>query len=154
VNFDQAFDALIGSERGYVNDPQDPGGETNWGISKRAYPNVDIKALTREDAKVIYKSDFWDRVKADELPELLRFSVFDAAVNSGVIESIQWLQSALQVKVDGVLGPVTLGTANTLSPTALVAKFNGIRLGYMTNLPNWEHDGRGWARRIAKNLSL
>ena len=62
MTFDAAFDRLIWHEGGYANDPDDPGGETNWGISKRAYPNLVIKALTREQAREIYQRDFWNRI--------------------------------------------------------------------------------------------
>ncbi|MFX6884101.1 glycosyl hydrolase 108 family protein, partial [Acinetobacter baumannii] len=65
MNFDQAFDRLIGNEGGYVNNPADPGGETQWGISKRAYPNVNIRDLTREQAKAIYRRDVWQRASLD-----------------------------------------------------------------------------------------
>ena len=100
MNFDQAFDRLLGHEGGYVNDSRDPGGETNWGISKRSYPNVDIKALTQADAKAIYRRDFWAPVRADELPDVVRFDVFDAAVNHGVSQSAKWLQRAAGAQPD------------------------------------------------------
>ena len=74
MNFDQAFDRLISNEGGYVNNPADPGGETNWGISKRSYPDVDIANLTREGAKAIYLRDFWQRGQMDQ---------YDPAIASG-----------------------------------------------------------------------
>ena len=95
MDFDEAFDILIGHEGGHVDHPNDPGGETKYGISKRAYPDVNIAALTLDDAKAIYREDYWDRVRADELPAELRFPLFDAAVNSGVAQSIKWLQRAV-----------------------------------------------------------
>lgn len=83
MTFDDAFDRLIGHEGGYVNDPADPGGETQWGISKRSYPHLNIRALTRADAKVIYREDFWYRIHAEMLADGVAFQLFDFAVNSG-----------------------------------------------------------------------
>lgn len=152
MNFDQAFEALIGHEGGYVNDPCDPGGETKFGISKRAYPNVDIKALTLEQAKAIYKSDYWDRSQCDSLPPVVAFQVFDTAVNSGIGQSIRFLQRAVGVADDGQVGPLTINAVKRLDAETIVARFNGQRLDFMTKLSTWDVYGKGWARRIAKNL--
>lgn len=151
TTFDQAFERLLGHEGGYVNDPRDPGGETNWGISKRSYPNVDIKALTQDGAKAIYRRDFWAPVRADELPDLVRFDVFDAAVNSGVSQSAKWLQRAAGVNPDGVIGAQTVAAARAAG-TQLAARFNGYRLQFYTDLGTWPTFGKGWARRVAANL--
>ena len=94
MNFDTAFERLIGNEGRYVNDPRDPGQETNFGISKRSYPNVDIAKLTREGAKAIYLKDFWLIIDADPA---IKFQVFDFAVNSGVQTAIRKLQAAIGV---------------------------------------------------------
>ncbi len=83
-NFDRAFDFVVGSEGGYVDDPDDPGGETKYGISKRAYPHLDIKSLTLDQAKGIYLSDYWNKSGCNNLPYPLDFCVFDTAVNLGV----------------------------------------------------------------------
>ena len=82
MNFDVAFEKLIGHEGGYVNDARDPGGETKYGISKRAYPDEDIAGLTLERAKQIYRRDYWDAVQAEYLPDAVRFDLFDAAAIS------------------------------------------------------------------------
>lgn len=151
MTFDEAFTRLLGHEGGYVNDPRDPGGETNWGISKRAYPNVDIKTLTQDSAKAIYRRDYWAPVRADELPDVVRFDVFDAAVNSGVSQAAKWLQRAAGTNPDGVIGAVTIGAARAAGPL-LAAKFNGYRLQFYTDSGNWAVFGKGWTRRIADNL--
>ena len=89
MNFDVAFEKLIGHEGGYVNDARDPGGETQYGISKRAYPDEDIAGLTLERAKQIYRRDYWDAVQAEYLPDAVRFDLFDAdgCVGGGIAES-------------------------------------------------------------------
>lgn len=150
--FDLAFEDVIGHEGGYVNHPQDPGGETKFGITKRTYPKENIRALTLDRAKAIYKRDFWDKVRGDELHPVLAFNVFDGAVNSGVSQSVRWLQRAAEVADDGEIGPITLGAVLKANPEALVARYNGHRLRFMTDLSRWPTFGKGWARRIAANL--
>jgi lysozyme family protein len=152
MTFDQVFEKLINHEGGYVNDPRDPGGETNFGISKRAYPDVDIKALTLEQAKAIYRRDYWDRAQCDQMPPAVAFQVFDTAVNSGIGQSIRFLQRAVSVADDGVVGPMTLRALHLLDPTVVAARFNGHRLEFMSKLSAWPSFGRGWARRVATNL--
>lgn len=152
MNFDQAFTTLIGHEGGYVNDPRDPGGETKFGISKRVYPDVDIAALTLDSARVIYKRDYWDRALCDQLPPGVAFQVFDCAVNSGIGQSIRFLQRAVGVADDGRVGPLTIRAVQRLDAEAVVSRFNGQRLDFMTRLSSWDVYGKGWARRIAKNL--
>lgn len=152
MTFDEAFKALIGHEGGYVNDPKDPGGETKFGVSKRAYPGEDIAGLTLERAKALYLRDYWDVIHADELPKHVRFAVFDAAVNSGVRQAIKWLQRAVGVKDDGVIGHKTLSAVVAMEPYKLAAVFNGQRLKFMTELNTFHVFGRGWARRVAENL--
>jgi lysozyme family protein len=153
MNFDTAFDKLIGHEGGYTFNLHDPGGETKFGISKRSYPTLDIKNLTVADAKAIYKRDYWDRAQCDKLPTDLAFDLFDGAVNSGIGQSIRWLQRAVGVADDGVVGPVTLGVIQRLNDdSAIRARYNGHRLDFMTKLSTWDVFGKGWARRVALNL--
>ena len=153
MDFDAAVAILIRHEGGHVDHPDDPGGETKYGISKRSYPEVNIAALTLDEAKAIYRRDYWDRVRADELPEELRFPLFDAAVNSGVAQSIKWLQRAVGVRDDGVIGPITMVAVNSTTRYKNAANFLGQRLKHMTDLRHWDQFGRGWARRIAANLT-
>ena len=153
MNFAVAFDLLIGHEGVYSDNPHDPGGETKYGISKRSYPAVDIKSLTLADAKALYFRDFWTRAQCDKLPPILAFAVFDAAVNSGIGQAIRWLQRAVGVADDGVIGPLTLAAIQRQNDdSAICARFNGQRLDFMTRLSTWEVFSRGWARRIAANL--
>lgn len=115
MDFNKAIEYVLSHEGGYVNDPTDNGGETNLGISKRAYPNEDIKALTKERAKFLYHRDYWVRGKCDELPSELRYAHFDACVNMGVKGANKALQGALGVVVDGIVGSKTLAAAKGLT---------------------------------------
>jgi lysozyme family protein len=152
MNFEQAFDRLIGHEGGYVNDARDPGGETKFGISKRAYPTLDIKNITVEDAKRIYRRDYWERAKCDLYDAAIGFQLFDAAVNSGYDNASRFLQRAVGVADDGKIGPVTVAAINEMLVTDVLARFNAERLLFYTKLSTWPTYGKGWARRIAQNL--
>lgn len=150
MTFDQAYDELIGNEDGYINDPNDPGGETNWGITKKSYPNLDIKSLTREQAKEIYLRDYWN--KLPNLTYVLKFQLFDFAVASGVETAIRYMQKAVGTPRDGIWGPKSASAAAKFTTHQLILKLNAERLDFMTLLKNWPNDSKGWARRIAVNL--
>jgi lysozyme family protein len=152
MNFGQSFEALIGHEGGFVDHPADPGGETNFGISKRAYPNEDIVGMTLERAKQIYHRDYWSAAGCESVPDALKFQLFDMAVNSGAQASIKTLQLAACTQADGVIGSQTLMAVQSMPAARLVARFNGHRLQLMVRLPTWPTFGRGWAGRIAANL--
>jgi len=151
-NFDKFIDRLLAHEGGYVWHASDPGGETNWGISKRAYPKVNIKTLTRDGAKAIYKRDYWDAVKGDHLPPAVAFQAFDVAVNHGVGVAIRWLQRAARVADDGQFGPMTLAAVLGTPSSTLLLRFNAYRLRFYTDLSTFGTFGKGWARRVADNL--
>lgn len=155
IHFDRAFADLIGHEGGYSNHPSDLGGETMWGITvavarENGYTK-EMRNMPIDVAKAIYRRKYW-LAGFDELPYPVAFQVFDAAVNSGVGQSVRWLQRAIGVADDGKLGPVTLFAAQTRDPLKLVLLFNAERLIFMTNLSVWPNFGRGWARRVAENL--
>lgn len=152
MNFDQAFDRLIGNEGGYVNNPADPGGETQWGISKRSYPLLNIKTLTRDQAKAIYLTDFWLRGSMNSLDPALAFQVFDAAVNHGIETAIRMLQGAAGVAPDGHIGAVTLAAVKARSTTDMLMLFVAERLDYWRRLSTWPTFGKGWAGRAASDL--
>lgn len=152
MRFDEAFERLIGHEGGLVDDPKDPGGLTKYGISQRSYPSVDIKALTLDDAKRIYKRDYWDALQLEHIPDGIRFDLFDMAVNSGCFQAAKTLQRAVGANEDGRLGPMTIKAMRVFSDAQVVARFNGARLLFMTDLINWPAHGKGWARRVALNL--
>ena len=150
--FADFINRILSHEGGYVNDPRDPGGETQWGISKRTYPTVNIKTLTRDQAISLYKRDFWDASKAASLPPSVGFQLLDAAVNSGIGQATRWLQRAARVADDGRIGPATLAAIKAADPNDLVLRFLAERLEFMTGLKTWATFGKGWARRIAQNL--
>ncbi|TJZ73583.1 glycoside hydrolase family 108 protein [Chitiniphilus eburneus] len=156
MNFDQAFERLISHEGGYVNHPSDPGGETNWGVTKRvAVENGytgSMKALTREQAKRIYKTAYWDRAKCDRYSGAIAFQLFDAAVNHGLGNAIRFLQRAVGVTDDGIVGNKTLEAIRALSTQDVVLRFNAERLLFYTKLPTFSTFGKGWVNRVAENL--
>lgn len=153
-SFDDAFTQLIGNEGGWVNNPADPGGETNFGITKRvAVANGytdDMKSLTLDRAKIIAKTQYWDKFQCDQFDPRIGFQIFDAAYNGG--KPAQWLQQAAGATPDGIIGAATIAAVRASNPVKIVSLFNAYRLQYFTSLPTWPDFGRGWARRVASNL--
>jgi len=152
MDFDTAFDRLLGNEGGYSNNAADPGGETNWGISKRSYPNVDIKNLTREGAKAIYCADFWNRIHADQLHPAVAFQAFDFAVNSGIEEAVRALQRAVGVDADGHWGPITAAAEHAMADERIIVRYVAEMIEHWAGLKTWQTFGKGWARRAAADL--
>lgn len=152
MKFETAIERVLGQEGGYVNRADDPGGETNWGVSKRSYPELDIKNLSRAAAIEIYRRDFWDANRLDEFPAAVQFNMLDMAVNSGMGNATRTLQKALGVADDGHIGPITLDAARHSNPHDLASRFIAQRLRFMAKLKAWEGSGRGWANRIADML--
>ena len=152
MNFDDAIGRVLGLEGGLVDNPNDPGGLTQWGVSQRSYPDVDIRRLTRAGACCIYKKDFWDKVHADELFDGVAYQTLDFAVNSGIQTAIRYLQRALGVADDGHWGPVTAAAAQAMGESDQIMRLNAERLEFMVKCSNWLDASRGWSRRIATNL--
>lgn len=149
-NFPNCLAIVLKHEGGYVNDPHDPGGETNFGISKRAYPTENIRAMTKMRAAEIYRRDYWDAVSGDELPYGLDLVAFDAAVNSGVMRGSQWVQKAVMVNPDGRIGPVTIKAARKLTQASLEQSITAavrLRLNFLASLKTWGRYKNGWSRR-------
>ena len=106
VKFDEIIEVVLHHEGGYVNDPKDPGGETNFGIAKRSHPDVDIKNLTKDEAKQIYYQDYWMKNRVPQVPDNLKHIYFDMCVNQGRSRAVKILQRAANakganLKVDG-----------------------------------------------------
>lgn len=150
--FLKLIERVLGHEAGYVNDPDDPGGETKWGISKRSYPHINIAELNRDDAISIYYRDFWLKILGDRFQDGIAYQLLDSAVNSGIIQSIRFLQRAIGVADDGVFGPHSQRVLQATSESDFIMLFISERLDFMTRLRNWPNHGKGWARRIALNL--
>lgn len=166
MNFDQAFNITVGHEGGYTNNPKDAGNwtggkvgsganlGTKYGIAANTYPREDIKNLTLDRAKFLYKRDFWDKAKCDQLPSGLRFHVFDCAVNSGVSRGIKTLQQAVGVKDDGIIGAQTLAAVNSRNAQDIIISFYSFRISFYTSLSSFVTFGKGWMNRVASNLKL
>lgn len=148
MTFEEAVKHILDLEGGYVFDSNDPGGETHHGISKRQYPTFDIKNLSQNEAVAIYFSDFWQPLKMLLIPEKLRLCLFDAAVNQGLDRAIKILQTAVGVKPDGILGPVTLAALNNKNPNEILHVIFQLRLAHYAKLPHWDRYGKGWAKRL------
>jgi lysozyme family protein len=156
MTFDEAFTKLLGHEGAYSNHKADPGGETMWGVTiavARAHGYFGpMKDMPVNVAKEVYFLSYWSPCKCDQLPDAVRFPLFDAAVNSGNGQAIKWLQRAVGVKDDGLIGTVTLLAAKNQAGVTTAARMAGHRLQFMSSLPTWSAFGRGWCNRIAKNL--
>jgi lysozyme family protein len=155
-NFDKALAAVLVHEGGYVNNPKDPGGETNLGCTKRVWEEhcghmVDTKtmrSLTPTDVAPLYKLKYWDKIKGDDLPNGVDYAVFDAAINSGPGRAAKWLQACVGVDPDGGIGPKTLAAVRAANPKQLIEDYSKRRLSFLYDLPTWETFGKGWARRV------
>lgn len=150
MNFDTAFDRLLGHEGSYVDNPVDPGGETNWGISKRSYPDIDIRNLTRNEAKAIYLKDFWNPLGLAH--PAIKFQVFDFAVNSGIQTAIRKLQAAIGVADDGHWGPQSAAKLAGFDLNDVLLLFIAERQEFWTKLSTWPTFGKGWINRSSGNL--
>lgn len=152
-NFDPCMEEIFPQEGGYVNHKDDPGGETNMGISRRSYPDEDIKGMTKARAKEIYRRDFWDKVRGDDLPYGIDLVALDPAINSGVSRGSRWLQQGLGMTgkdVDGIVGNATVAAAKAAPDRRAVIKAAcAARMGFLRGLKTWGTFGRGWSRRVA-----
>ena len=145
--FNEAVETIFKHEGGYVNIPSDPGGETKYGISKRQYPSIDILNLTKDQAKRIYRNDYWNACSCGSMPQTIALAVFDSAVNQGVRAASRMIQTAAHVKADGVIGPKTLAAINKRNPEQLLEWFMTERILRYTSTQNFAVFGRGWIRR-------
>ncbi len=141
---------VLREEGGYVNDPRDPGGETKFGISKRAHPSLDIKALTEAEAVALYTAEEWRALACAQLPAGLDLVAFDAGVNSGVLRGARWLQQALKVTADGRIGPATLAAASAQPALPVIEAACAARRNFLQGLRSFASFGRGWNARVAR----
>lgn len=156
-NFQACFQFTLGQEGGFANIKHDMGGPTKYGITLQTLSNwrgygcveEDIQDLELDEAQDIYQHLYWKPISGDNLPQRQALCTFDAAVNSGVKHAIQWLQSALQVFPDGIVGPVTIQIAQAHDTAEIVNDLLNIRLAYLKSLPDWQYFGKGWGNRIS-----
>jgi lysozyme family protein len=151
--WDQAIEFVLKEEGGYVNDPVDPGGETNWGIAKRYHFDIDIKNLKREQAIDIYRREYWDECRCDELPPAMAVSVFDCAVNQGTTKAKRLLQISVGANVDGFIGPKTVAAAHKAGRDGVVRFLASRLMEYariMLETPGKTRFGLGWMRRVVR----
>ena len=152
--FDDVFERVIGHEGGYSADSNDPGGETKFGISKRAYPKLNIAALTLEDAKVIYQTDYWDKIMGPSLPQPIDEFVFDFAVNSGVQAAATALQGAVGALRDGRIGPKTIEAVKRTPGRNILRLLFVERAMVFALSPKDNLYGRGWFARLFDKTEL
>lgn len=148
ANWPECISFTLTQEGGLVNDPNDPGGLTNFGISQAAYPGLPIAALTRSDAEAIYRRDYWTPVAGDGLPAGADLMVFDMGVNAGVNLSARLLQQCVGVEQDGAIGPETLAALAGHDALQVIAALADAQLAYYHNLANWARYGDGWGARV------
>lgn len=164
ASFARAFAWTVGDEGVLSLDPKDDGnwtggkagvGElrgTKYGISAKAFPKLDIAAITLAQARGIYWQMYWLAIRGPELPEWFAAFMFDAAVNQGRGIAVRCAQRALRVQVDGVLGPATLGGIRNAKPDQLLEYFAAERLLEYENDPTFATHGRGWYRRVVRGV--
>jgi len=156
ANFDFCLKEVLKHEGGWADHPSDPGGATMRGITigtyrqwkGKAVTKADLRAITDAEIAAIYKRNYWDKVRGDDLPSGLDFVAFDAAVNSGPSRGAKWLQGALGVSADGKIGDATLRAASEAYGPAVIERAIGFRLAFLKRLKTWGTFGKGWARRV------
>lgn len=154
-NFDRCLDVVLVQEGGFTNDPQDPGGATNWGITfeelkrwRHADATVDdVKNMTKDEAREIYRTNYWNLMKCDELTAGVDLTVFDFGVNAGPSRSIKMLQKIVGVTEDGSVGPITISAAKAVDAKQIIHAMAQRRLDYYRGLSTWPHFGKGWTNR-------
>lgn len=162
--FEIAFERLIGHEGKFTNDTKDRGNWTSgvigkgtckgtkFGISAMTYPDLDIKNLTLDQAKDIYKRDWWDKLNANQIHASIVFQVWDFAINSGMGTAKRKLQQAVGVTDDGNIGPATIKAIQAMNHKDIILQLNALRLQYLTSLSTFPTYGAGWVNRVSKQM--
>jgi lysozyme family protein len=159
-NFDAALSAVLKHEGGYVDHPSDPGGATNLGITHKVLAKwrkvspwwkldkSEVKNITRSEAAAIYRANYWDAIKGDELPSGVDYAVFDYAVNSGPARAAKALQRIVKAKVDGAVGPETVGLTGKLAASDIINLLCDERMTFLQRLSTFGVFGKGWTARV------
>lgn len=147
---------VLKHEGGYTNNPSDPGGATNYGVTQRVYNDYlaasgkkpqSVAAITRREVEAIYRVKYWLAIRGDELPVGWDYAIFDFGINSGPKRAIRYAQKVVGVEVDGVIGPATINALRA-APRAALDTYLNERLGFLKALPHWNVFGKGWERRV------
>ena len=155
-NFNAALQHVLEDEGGFSNHPKDPGGATMKGVTLDTYRSYkqnqhltaeDLKKITGEELRDIYRRRYWDAIRGDDLPSGVDYCVFDCAVNSGPGRAAKMLQEVVGVKPDGGIGPITLAAVKSVDPIVLINKYAEKRLAFWQSLPTFDTFGKGWTRR-------
>lgn len=157
-NWEQCFTLVLKHEGGFVNNPKDPGGMTNLGVTKKVWEafvgrevdEAEMRSLTPEMVKPLYKKNYWDAIRGDDLPDGVDYATYDLAVNSGTRRAIKMLQKAAGVPDDGAIGPKTLEAVSDKNPRELAQDICENRLAFLQGLPTFDTFGKGWSRRVAE----
>jgi len=156
-NFEQCLALVLRSEGGFVQNPKDPGGATNLGVTKATYESYvgrsvdadEMKGLTPDTVAPLYKKMYWDKVRGDDMPAGVDYALFDLAVNSGPRQATKFIQNIASVPADGLMGDRTVQQVNTLDPADTVAKLCNERLQFLQQLNTWDTFGKGWSKRVS-----
>lgn len=162
ANFQKALKAVLVHEGGWSNHKDDPGGATMQGVTQRVYDAFraksgaakrSVKLMDKAERDTIYKEQYWDAVKGDQLPAGVDYVVFDGAVNSGPVRAIKWLQQSLKGYHGAIDGQIGLGTLQALSADdnndALIDRMCDRRMAFLKALGTWSVFGAGWTKRVA-----
>lgn len=154
--FQDALKRVLQHEGGYVDHPSDPGGETNFGITKKTAQNYGYKGSMRhipaDIVEKIYRNQYWDAMSCDSFQYAIAFQLFDAAVNHGLLNARKILQRAVGVKDDGIIGPITLHEVRKQPLFSLINLFNAERIQFYTRISTFNVFGKGWMSRVSSNL--
>lgn len=156
-DFPNILAKVLVHEGGYVNHPKDPGGATNKGITQRTYdawrsknvlPIQSVRNILTGEVQAIYKQDYWDAVRGDDLPDGVNYAVFDFAVNSGINRASRYLQAVVGANQDGKIGPETIAKTKALPPASVIDALCDRRMTFLKGLSHWPTFGKGWTRRV------
>lgn len=161
-SFEACHPYVLAHEGGFVDHPDDPGGATNEGVTQATYdawrknsglPMRSVRELTSEERDVIYRQQYWDAVRGDQLPVGVDYAVYDFAVNSGPGRAARFLQAVVGVTQDGQIGNVTLAAVRAYKGGSinLIAELCQRRMAFLKGLRHWGTFGRGWTRRVMGN---
>jgi len=157
-NWNACFEMVLKHEGGFVNNPKDPGGMTNLGVTKAAWESywkrssseAEMRSLTPNIVKPFYKAMYWDKIRGDELPSGVDYAAYDLAVNSGVGRASKYLQEVAGVPADGVIGPKSMAAIAACDPVEMTDAICDMRLDFLKRLTTFETFGKGWSRRVAE----